>query len=137
MILRVFWSVRTNSDNKCDTCGYDMTPAQSATEYDITVTGGTASVNKAVAGTSITLTAEQIDGKVFSHWEVNGATVSDANAKETTFTMGNADVTAEAIYDDCECKCHKGGIVGFFYKIVLFFQKLFGNNLVCNCGKKH
>ena len=107
------------------------------TEYDITVNGGTASANKAVAGTSITLTAEQIDGKVFSHWEVNGATVSDANAKETTFTMGNADVTAEAIYDDCECKCHKGGIVGFFYKIVLFFQKLFGNNLVCNCGKKH
>ena len=126
-----------DSNKKCDVCGYDMTPAQSTTEYDITVTSGTASANKAVAGTVITLTAEQIDGKVFSHWEVNGATVSDANAKETTFTMGNADVTAEAIYDDCDCKCHKGGIVGFFYKIVLFFQKLFGNNLVCNCGKKH
>ncbi len=107
------------------------------TEYDITVTGGTASANKAVAGTSITLTAEQIDGKVFSHWEVNGATVSDANAKETTFTMGNADVTAEAIYDDCECKCHKGGIEGFFFKFVLFFQKIFGMNTVCGCQMKH
>ena len=108
-----------------------------ATEYTITVTSGTASVNKAVAGTSITLTAEQIDGKVFSHWEVNGATVSDANAKETTFTMGNADVTAEAIYDDCECNCHAGGIKAFFFKIINFFQKLFGQNKVCECGAKH
>ena len=90
--------------------------AETPTEYNITVAGGTASANKAVAGTSITLTAEQIDGKVFSHWEVNGATVSDANAKETIFTMGNADVTAEAIYDDCECKCHKGGTVSCLNK---------------------
>ena len=39
--------------------------------------------------------------------------------------------------EDCGCKCHQGGIAGFFFKIVLFFQKLFGNNLVCVCGKKH
>ena len=110
---------------------------ETTTEYNITVTGGTASANKAVAGTSITLTAEQIDGKVFSHWEVNGATVSDANAKETTFTMGNADVNAEAIYDDCECNCHAGGIKAFFFKIINFFQKLFGQNKVCECGAKH
>lgn len=39
--------------------------------------------------------------------------------------------------DNCDCKCHKGGIAGFFYKIVLFFQKLFGQNKVCACGVKH
>ena len=39
--------------------------------------------------------------------------------------------------DDCSCNCHKGGIVGFFFKIILFFQKLFGMNKVCTCGVKH
>ena len=39
--------------------------------------------------------------------------------------------------EDCGCKCHQGGIAGFFYKIVLFFQKLFGQNKVCACGMNH
>ncbi len=39
--------------------------------------------------------------------------------------------------EDCGCKCHQGGIAGFFYKIVLFFQKLFGQNKVCVCGMNH
>lgn len=106
--------------------------------YKVTVTNGKASASTAVMGSSITFTANQIDGKVFSHWEISGATASDKNAKETTVTVGTSDVTAEAIYEDCPCKCHKGGIAGFFYKIVLFFQKLFGNNKICGfCGAKH
>lgn len=39
--------------------------------------------------------------------------------------------------EDCGCKCHQGGIAGFFFKIVLFFQKLFGQNKVCDCGMNH
>lgn len=39
--------------------------------------------------------------------------------------------------DDCACTCHRDGIVGFLSKIVLFFQNIFGNNLVCVCGKAH
>ena len=39
--------------------------------------------------------------------------------------------------DDCSCNCHKGGIGGFFFKILNFFQKLFGQNKVCACGVKH
>ena len=39
--------------------------------------------------------------------------------------------------EECTCKCHKGGIAGFFFKISLFFQKLFGKNKVCACGEKH
>lgn len=106
--------------------------------YKVTVTNGKASASTAVMGDSITFTANQIDGKVFSHWEVSGATVADKNAKETTVTVGTYDVMAEAVYEDCPCKCHKGGIAGFFYKIVLFFQKLFGNNKICEfCGAKH
>lgn len=103
----------------------------------ITVINGTANVSKAATGAIVTITAPQTDGKIFSHWVVTNATVADENAAETTITVGNGDVTAEAVYDDCECKCHQGGIAGFFYKIVLFFQKLFGQNKVCVCGAKH
>ena len=39
--------------------------------------------------------------------------------------------------ENCGCNCHKGGIAGFFFKIVLFFQKLFGQNKVCDCGMNH
>ncbi len=43
----------------------------------------------------------------------------------------------DAPTDDCSCNCHKGGIVGFFFKIINFFQKLFGKNKVCVCGVAH
>ena len=39
--------------------------------------------------------------------------------------------------DDCDCNCHAGGIKAFFFKIINFFQKLFGKNKVCECGAKH
>lgn len=39
--------------------------------------------------------------------------------------------------DGCSCKCHKGGISGFFFKIILFFQKLFRTNQTCSCGVNH
>ena len=39
--------------------------------------------------------------------------------------------------ENCGCNCHKGGIAGFFFKIILFFQKLFKTNKVCACGVAH
>ena len=39
--------------------------------------------------------------------------------------------------DDCSCNCHKGGIAEFFFKIILFFQKLFRTNQTCSCGVNH
>lgn len=104
---------------------------------DVNVINGKASASSAVIGNSITITADQIDGKVFYCWNITGATPEDYYDSETTFTMGVFNVNAEAVYKDCECKCHQGGIAGFFYKIVLFFQKLFGNNFVCECGAEH
>ena len=38
---------------------------------------------------------------------------------------------------DCSCNCHKGGISGFFWKIINFFNKLFKNKQYCACGAKH
>ena len=39
--------------------------------------------------------------------------------------------------DECDCNCHKSGISKFFFKIILFFQKLFGLNRECACGVVH
>lgn len=39
--------------------------------------------------------------------------------------------------DDCSCNCHKGGIMGFFWKIINFFNKLFKSKQYCGCGAKH
>ncbi len=38
---------------------------------------------------------------------------------------------------NCSCACHKKGIVKFFFKIKLFFQKLFKKNKLCKCGVNH
>lgn len=37
----------------------------------------------------------------------------------------------------CNHNCHKGGISGFFWKITLFFNKLFRTNKYCECGIAH
>ena len=37
----------------------------------------------------------------------------------------------------CSCSCHKTGIANFFFKIGLFFQRIFGANKTCKCGVKH
>lgn len=39
--------------------------------------------------------------------------------------------------DYCSCNCHKGGIAGFFFKLILFFQKIFRTNKTCSCGVAH
>ena len=38
---------------------------------------------------------------------------------------------------DCSCNCHATGIKKFFFKIINFFQKLFGINKICTCGAEH
>ncbi len=39
--------------------------------------------------------------------------------------------------DDCSCMCHKNGFMGFIWKIIRFFCKIFGANKVCECGLAH
>ncbi len=39
--------------------------------------------------------------------------------------------------DDCSCNCHTSGIKKFFFNFILFFQKLFKKNAVCDCGVAH
>ena len=39
--------------------------------------------------------------------------------------------------ETCSCACHKKGIVKFFFKIGLIFQKIFKKNRICKCGVWH
>ena len=45
----------------------------------------------------------------------------------------------DPIIINCSCKCHKGGISGFFWKIGNFFNKLFKikSKQICACGIYH
>jgi hypothetical protein len=52
----------------------------------------------------------------------------------TPNSKGNCDTCGEKI---CDHNCHKGGISGFFWKIVNFFNKLFGSKKYCECGYAH
>ena len=51
-------------------------------------------------------------------------------------TPENKDSTSDSVIN-CTCNCHKSGIIGLFYKLVIFIQKLFGQNKVCACGVGH
>ena len=44
---------------------------------------------------------------------------------------------AENNGNNCSHMCHKSGILGFFWEIINFFQKLFGIKPVCECGAAH
>ena len=77
--------------------------------YDITVTGGKATVGagteitKAAEGTTVTLTANAAPaGQVFDKWEVvsGSITLADANSETTTFTMPAGAVSVKATYKD-------------------------------------
>ena len=47
------------------------------------------------------------------------------------------DTPDEPTDDACDHLCHKGGFMGFIWKIVKFFSKLFKLNPVCECGAAH
>ena len=77
--------------------------------YDITVTGGKATVGagteitKAAEGTTVTLTANAAPaGQVFDKWEVvsGSITLADATSETTTFTMPAGAVSVKATYKD-------------------------------------
>jgi len=47
------------------------------------------------------------------------------------------DAPDEPSDDDCGHLCHKSGFMGFIWKIVRFFWKLFKMNPICECGVAH
>ncbi len=105
------WSVggaeKAVGDKITVTANTTVTAIWEAVEYNVTVTGGTASVGagtpitKATMGTTVTLIAGAApSGQMFDKWVVNGVVVADANSATTTFVMPAGNVTAEATYKD-------------------------------------
>ena len=105
------WSVggvdKAVGDKITVTANTTVTAIWEAVEYNVTVTGGSASVGagapitKATMGTTVTLTAGAAPtGQMFDKWVVNGVVVDDANSATTTFVMPAGNVTATATYKD-------------------------------------
>lgn len=72
-------------------------------EYNVTVINGTANPTTAVAGTTVTITANTApSGKQFKAWTVqsDGVTLANSNAATTTFTMPASTVEVTATYED-------------------------------------
>ena len=74
--------------------------AQYKTLHPVTVTNGKVDKPTAVAGDTVTITAESRPGYVFDRWEVSygDVVVDDKNAEETTFTMPDSMVVLTARY---------------------------------------
>ena len=105
------WSVggveKAAGDKITVTANTTVTAVWEAIEYNVTVTGGTASVGagtpitKATMGTTVTLTAGAApSGKVFDKWVVESGSVAlaDSNSATTTFTMPAEAVSVKATY---------------------------------------
>ncbi len=105
------WSVggveKAAGDKITVTANTTVTAVWEAIEYNVTVTGGTASVGagteitKAAEGTTVTLTANAAPtDMVFDKWEVisGSITLADANSATTTFTMPAGAVSVKATY---------------------------------------
>ncbi len=62
----------------------------------------------------------------------------DAIGHSDNNTDGVCDVCGYDFREDCDCGCHKSGIAKFFFNFILFFQKLFKKNQICEgCGAAH
>ena len=88
--LYAVWAINSHAVTLNQPTGNTITANSSTTPGDVNY------------GTTVTLTATEnetaSDGYVFTGWTVDGATVVDASAKETTFTMPDNDVTVTATY---------------------------------------
>jgi len=69
--------------------------------YDLSVGSGSGS-GRYKAGEVVSIKARNMPGKAFTKWTIDGGsgTFADANAAETTFTMGSADTEITAHYED-------------------------------------
>ncbi len=66
-----------------------------------------------------------------------GYSYSEEIAK-TSHVNANGDYACDICGNNiCSHMCHKSGFMGFIWKIVRFFWKIFGMNPLCECGAQH
>lgn len=129
-------TVEFTADHACvyKTWGeYEQEPHLKAEMFEMTKVNTDAELKAEGAGTYVCLVT--FDGcrfEVSDEVEITECKHSYADGNDAT-----CDFCEYNRAENCGCNCHQGGIAGFFFKIVLFFQKLFGQNKVCVCGMNH
>ncbi len=81
----------------------DAVAPDAPTEYTVTVNNGTGG-GTFTAGTWVSVTADNIEGKVFNGWYVDSlnASLDDTSAQTASFQMPEANVTLSAQYADAQ-----------------------------------
>lgn len=76
---------------------------------------------------------------ITAHGDKNGDYKCDVCSADLSPEAAEKPDASDEIIKDCSCKCHKGGIAGFFWKIGNFFNKLFKikSKQICDCGVYH
>ena len=54
-----------------------------------------------------------------------------------SYVEGVCSTCGESKVDNCSCNCHKSGFMGFIWKFINLFNKLFKMNKTCSCGVSH
>ena len=80
-----------------------------------------------------TVLVKQATIKAIGHKDDNGDYMCDNNCGYL-FEITDEPSTPDT---SCSCNCHKDGFMGFIWKIICFFQKLFKTNQYCSCGTRH
>ena len=124
---------------KC-TCGVSYTEIIAKTSHNSNTTIPAVSANCTKTGLTEgkkcsgcgAITVAQTTTNAIGHKDNN----FDGKCDNCGISSGTADTPSDST-KGCSCNCHAGGIKAFFFKILNFFQKLFGINKICACGVKH
>ena len=124
---------------KCSVCGIILVP-QKVTEkaghsYESVVITPTCTADGYTTHTCSVCGESYTDSivKALSHTDSD----NDGKCDRCGESLGTTPEEPENPSENCSCACHKKGIVKFFFKIGLFFQKIFKKNKICKCGVWH
>ncbi|MBQ1967911.1 MAG: hypothetical protein II356_08045, partial [Clostridia bacterium] len=140
-----------NKDEICDTCGENLKAptVEHSHEYGewVIETEPTCTENGQESGVICAACNEVIEGfeeiDALGHTDEDDDKVCDRCETDLSDEDDEKPEKPEKPEDNketekkCNCNCHKGGLKGFFWKLINFFEKLFGKNKICKCGAKH
>lgn len=78
--------------------------------------------------------------KTFTNMDNDLTVIYDTNSDNDRLEIvleDEEDTTGDTKIPNCDHLCHKEGFLGFIWKIVRIFQKIFGIHKYCDCGVAH
>ncbi len=121
---------------KCTVCEYAC--KHSFTKYAETEAPRCGVAGKEAAGCNNGCGAmNQREIPALTHKENNGDYKCDNGCGHEFEKPAEPDTPDEPSDGDCDHLCHKDGFMGFIWKIIRFFQKLFRIQQYCDCGELH